>query len=469
MTREVEVAVVGAGTAGLNAMAQVRRVTKNFVLINGGELGTTCARVGCMPSKAMIQVADDFHRRRIFSREGIEGGEGLRVNLPDALEHVRDLRDILVDRVLGHTTDVMGDEFIEGYARFVAPGTLEVGEETIKAKSVVLACGTRPVIPEAWEPFSDRILTTDSLFEQEQLPESVAVIGLGAIGLEMGQSLSRMGVDVTGIDVMETIGGIEDPVVNQAAVDIIGKEFPLWLGQPAEISEADGMLRVDAGDNSVLVEKILVSMGRRSNLDRLDLENAGLGSPDEALAQLDLHTMQIGQTRVFICGDANGERQILHEAGDEGRVAGYNAARPESQKFARKTPLMITFADPNIAMVGVSHSALDSDETVVGEMRMGPVGRALLMGSNKGILRIYADQGTGRLLGICMIGPKAENLAHLVAWAISQNMTLLQMLRQPFYHPTIEEALQGALRDAISKAGIASELEDAPPDLVPLD
>ena len=142
MTRKVKVAIVGAGTAGLNAMGQVRRVTGDFVLINGGTLGTTCARVGCMPSKAAIQVADDFERRSIFSREGIAGGDGLKVDPDLAFEHVRDIRDILVDRVLAHSTDPLGDEFVDGYARFVAPGVLEVNGETIEAESIVLAPGT---------------------------------------------------------------------------------------------------------------------------------------------------------------------------------------------------------------------------------------------------------------------------------------------------------------------------------------
>ncbi|MCW9014128.1 MAG: FAD-dependent oxidoreductase, partial [Gammaproteobacteria bacterium] len=105
MNREVDVAIIGAGSAGLYAMSQVKRFTDNFVLIDGGELGTTCARVGCMPSKALIQVAEDFHRKSIFDREGIEGKEALRINIPDAMEHVQDLRDTFVDRTRSHSTD----------------------------------------------------------------------------------------------------------------------------------------------------------------------------------------------------------------------------------------------------------------------------------------------------------------------------------------------------------------------------
>jgi len=128
MEQQVEVAIIGAGSAGLYALGQVKRSTDSYVMVDGGELGTTCARVGCMPSKAMIQVAEDFHRRMIFSREGIEGGFELEINGADALEHVQDLRDIFVDKVLSSTTDHMGEEFIPEYARFLEPDLLAVGE-----------------------------------------------------------------------------------------------------------------------------------------------------------------------------------------------------------------------------------------------------------------------------------------------------------------------------------------------------
>ena len=175
--------------------------------------------------------------------------------------------------------------------------------------------------------------------------------------------------------------------------------------------------------------------------------------------------MRCGDRRVFIAGDISGSDQILHEAADEGRIAGYNAAHTESVAFARKTPLAITFTSPNICTVGASLADLDPGTTAIGEMRLGPVGRALVMGANRGIVRLYADQISGVLLGATLVAERGENLAHLLAWCISENMTALQMLRKPFYHPTMEEALQGALRDLLSMVELAPELLDAPAEL----
>jgi dihydrolipoamide dehydrogenase len=447
MEREVDVAIIGAGTSGLNAMSQVRKAGKSFVLINGGYLGTTCARVGCMPSKAFIQVAQDYHRREVFDRHAIEGGETLSFNMEDALEHVRDMRDIFVDRVLDNSTDNLdADHLIEGYAEFVEPRVLQVGDQRIRAGKVVIATGSRPVVPEAWKRFGDRVITTDDIFEQEVFPKTMAVVGLGVIGLELGQALHRMGVEVTGIDALETIGGLSDPVTNGIAVEIFSKEFPIWLGQPAEISEQGDYLKVTAGENNVLVEQVLVSIGRRPNLDRLHLDRLGVELDDQGVPRFDPHTMQVASLPVFIAGDTAGDRAILHEAGDEGKIAGYNAAHDTVMAFRRKTPLAITFCDPNLVTVGARWSELqDRNDVAVGEMRLGPVGRALIMGKNRGVIRVYAEQGTGKLLGAALVSPRGENLGHLLAWSIQQDLTVYDLIRMPFYHPVIEEALQAAL------------------------
>ena len=446
--RQVDVAIIGSGSAGLYAMSRVRPSGKSVVLINGGELGTTCACVGCMPSKAVIQVAEDFHRRGVFKRFGLEGHESLSLDLSEAMEYVQDLRDMFVERVISNSTDRMPEGmFIEGYARFVEPNVLEMEDGLrIHAGKVIIATGSRPIVPAAWQPLRDRIITTDEFFELETVPESVAVIGLGVIGLELGQSLKRLGCEVTGIDMQQVIGGLTDPEVIKTAIDIIGKEIPMWLGHAAEVSEgSNGRLRVSAGDNSVEVERVFASLGRRPNVDRLGLEAIDAPVDENGIPVYDPNTMQVGDLPVFMAGDVTGERMILHEAGDTGRIAGYNASREDVTAFRRKTPLAINFCDPNICVVGARWNELYHDTSEVGEIGFAPVGRALIMGRNKGMLRVYGDRQTGRILGAEMIGPRCEHLAHLLCWSIEQELTAGRLLRMPYYHPVIEEALQAAL------------------------
>jgi dihydrolipoamide dehydrogenase len=139
-------------------------------------------------------------------------------------------------------------------------------------------------------------------------------------------------------------------------------------------------------------------------------------------------------------------------------MAAYNATHEPVLAFKRKVPLAITFCDPNIVSVGAAWDSLDESDIAVGEMKFGPLGRALVMGKNKGLLRLYARKRDGRLLGAAMIGPKGENLGHLLAWCVQQELGVTDLLKMPFYHPTIEEGLQGALYDLRGKLDIKAEI-----------
>lgn len=458
MTREVDVAILGAGSAGLFALSQVKRETDNYVLINGGELGTTCARVGCMPSKVLIQVAEDFHRKSIFEREGINGAVELSIDIPAAMEHVQDLRDVFVDRTLGVTDELDETHLIDGYAKFVSNDTVEVNGEQIKAKSIIIATGSTPVIPSAWQDFADDVVTTDEFFELEDLPESMAVIGLGSIGLEIGQSLHRMGVKVVGIDQLEAVAKLEDEEVNRLAVAVIGKEFPLWLGQAAILEKIDNGIQVTAGENQQVVDKVLASLGRKPNLDNLNLQATDIKLDANGIPLYDPLTMQIGNLPIYIAGDVNADRPLLHEAGHEGRVAGYNAVHHPVEKFKRKVALGITFCEPNIATAGAQLNELNEEDIAIGEIQFSPVGRALIMGKNRGLLRLYVRKSDGLLLGACMCCVKAENLAHLISWSIQSGMSVFDMLKMPFYHPVIEEALQAALYNVLAQLEVKHDL-----------
>jgi dihydrolipoamide dehydrogenase len=453
MEKTVDVVIIGAGTAGLNAMEEVRKVTEDFVLINGGPLGTTCARVGCMPSKVMIQIADDFHRRDVFATEGIGRGDALVFDMEKAMVRVRSLRDRFVNGIIEGLIAPLGDRFIEGYAEFVEPTRLKVGEKKIRADKIVIAAGSKPLIPGQWNHFRDRIVTTDRIFELGRLPANMAVVGLGAVGLELGQALGRMGIRVTGFDMLNRVGGLQDDEVNQTAVEIFSKEIPIHLGSAAEIEDDNGRLRVTSGDTSVLVDKVLLSMGRIPNVHGLHLERLGLDLNDKGLPAFDRNTFQVGDLPIFIAGDVNGDLPVLHEAAHEGTVAGYNAVHDPPVAFRRKTPVAIAFTDPNVCTVGVSWGEVEQNPPAVGTARFHG-GREKIMLSEGGMIRIYADGGNGRLLGAEMAAPGGEHLAHLLAWSIQQELTVFDLLTMPFYHPAVEETLQGALED------LADQVED---------
>jgi dihydrolipoamide dehydrogenase len=443
---KVDTVIVGAGTAGLSALREVRRYTDDFLLVNDGHWGTTCAAVGCMPSKALIEAANAFHRRHDLHAFGIRGADGLQADIPAVLARVRKLRDSFVkgpESVPGE----LGKRALQGRARMKGPGVVEVDGKEIEARAIILAPGSSPVVPAPWKAFGDRILTSDTLFELPELPRRIAVIGLGAIGIEIAQALSRLGLEVAGFDAAETLAGIDDPAVLAAFRPLIEAEFSIHLGASAELQETGDALRVTAADGAFEADAVLAAIGRRPNLAGLGLDTLGVPLDDRGMPQIDPETLRIGDLPVFLAGDANGLRPLLHEAADEGHIAARMAAPDATGRgFCRRTPLSVVFSSPQLARVGPSLSALPED-VVTGEFDFFRQGRARIAATNAGVLRLYARPSDGRLLGAEMCAPAAEHMAHLLALAVEQRMSVPQILAMPFYHPVLEEGLRSALRD----------------------
>lgn len=453
MTQHYKVVIIGAGTAGLSARREVAKQTDDYLIIDGGPLGTTCARVGCMPSKVLIQVADDYHRRHSFAQQGIQGGEHVSVDLPQVLAHVRSLRDRFVKGVKEDMEPWLKEKFMQGFARFTGPQTIQVGDRSINADRFIVATGSKPIIPKAWQPCEDFLLDTDGFFEQDTLPESVVVVGLGVIGLELGQALARLGVEVTGISLDKAYGGLSDPDVQAEAHAIFAAEFPVVLSPVEKLTRVGDEVEVQTEQKTIRAKKVLVTMGRRPQFQNLNLEATGAEFDENGRPIFEKSNFRINGTNIFYVGDVNGHRPLLHEASDQGRIAGYNALRVDSHCFRQRPLVTIVFSDPNIAMVGESYRSLKqrAADFVIGEVSFRGQGRAIVKLKEKGLLRVYVDRTTGLLLGAEMIAPDGEHLAHLLVWAMGAQFTVKQILALPFYHPVTAEGLRTALRQAAKK------------------
>jgi len=465
--RTVKYAILGAGTSGLTALGAIRKQTDDFVIINGGSLGTTCARVGCMPSKAIIQSANLYHKRHKLSLFGIEGSEAMSVDKVKVLERVRGLRDRFTNGVQsGSTATLKEGQFIDGYAKFVGENQLEVNGEMIQAEKIIIATGSRPVVPETWLKLEDKLLTSDEIFELHELPKRVAVIGLGIIGLELGQALSRLGVEVIGFEMQKTVGGLSAPTAIDKAVELFSKEFPLHLGAAAQLENTKNGVLVKLEDESFEVDVVLASLGRRPNIDSLDLEQAGVAIDERGMPKFNINTMQIEDKPLFIAGDVNTYRPILHEAGHEGKIAVLNAmAYPEIKAYKRKTPIGVAFTDPDIGFFGENYRDLDLSKIEMASFDLERNnGRAIVMAEDHGVICLYGDKETHRLIGGEIVMPHAEHFTHLLTWAVEQEMTVLDLIKMPFYHPVLEEAIQSALYGLYQKLytdeerGIEAEL-----------
>lgn len=453
--RFVDVAVIGAGSAGMGAFRAAKAWTDNVVLIEGGDYGTTCARVGCMPSKLLIAAAEAAHAVRLAPEFGVNTG-GVDIDGVAVMDRVRRERDRFVGFVVESVENIPDKQRIRGRARFLDDHRIQVGENTIvHAKRIVIATGSTPSFPKFLTELGDRLVVNDDIFNWQRLPRSVAVFGPGVIGLELGQALGRLGVEVLMFGRSGKVGPLTDPAVMESARKAFSQEF--YLDANAKVHR---VLRVDDGvyieyagpdgrSRVTIVDYVISATGRTPNVSGMGLENTTLPLDERGIPEFDAQTLRIGQSHVFIAGDVNDDRPLLHEASDEGRIAGDNAGRyPNIKAGLRRSPLSIVFTDPQIAMVGSRYGELSDKDIVVGEVSFEDQGRSRVMLKNQGLLRIYADPDDGRFLGAEMFGPRAEHLGHLLAWAHQSNMTVEQMLEMPFYHPVIEEGLRTALRDA---------------------
>ncbi|MDM8165650.1 dihydrolipoyl dehydrogenase [Roseovarius sp.] len=446
MTRHVaDVAVIGAGTAGLAAERHARRQGAETRLIDPDFAGTTCATVGCMPSKLLIAAADAAHGASDADRFGIHAR--VEVRGADVLGRVRRMRDDFAAGVRRSIADLPDGTCLKARARFEAPGELALDTgDTVEARAVVIATGAAPDLPGPYRAVADRVLTNRTIFELDDLPASMAVIGAGPLGLELAQAMHRLGVQVEVFDAGDSLAGLP-PETSAALYAVLSDSFPIHLDcKPEPAAHPDGV-DLSWHGNTARFERVLVAAGRPPSLDALELENADLDLDDHGTPIFDPDTLQCGDAPVFIAGDANHDRPLLHEASDEGTIAGCNAATwPKVSASPRKTPLAISFTRPEAATIGTIPGP-DEAGHVTGTADYGDQGRAKVMGQAHGLVRLHASATDGRLTGASLCAPGGEHLAHLLAWVIQQGLTASDVLDLPFYHPTLAEGLQTALRD----------------------
>lgn len=455
-TLETDIAIIGVGSAGMVAYKSARKHTDRIVTIESGPYGTTCARVGCMPSKLLIAAGNAARAVRQASHFGVHA-PAPRIDGVAVMQRVREERDRFAQFSVDEVEAWPPEHRLRGQARFIAPGLLQIDEHTqVRARTVVIATGASPVVPsELKEALGERLIINDDVFDWQDLPQSVAVMGSGVIGLELAHALHALGVRVRLLSRNHKIGPLSDPDVLASAQHITAAELPCAFNsqlEQATRTEQGVQLHYTNEDGSSTTETfdyLLMATGRKPNLSGLNLAAAHVALDERGQPSIDTLTRQIKNQPIFITGDAHSERPVLHEASDDGFAAGNNAAAwPDVRPYPLRASLGIVFSKPQIAMVGKSHRQLQQNKQAFARstQSFANQGRARVDGNNSGMLALYADPSNGRFLGAEMIGPEAEHIAHLLAWALQQEQTVAQMLACPFYHPTVEEGLRSGLQ-----------------------
>lgn len=447
--------IIGAGTAGIAAYQEAIKYTQNILIVNDGSWTTTCARVGCMPSKVLISAANRMHDIQNANLVGLN--VKAEINTSQVMQHVRMLRDHFTNATLKDVNSWATEHKISGQTQFVNQNTIIVNGQEYQSKSFIVAVGSTPTVDSQWkEQLGDRLITSDQIFELEKLPQSLAVIGSGVIAIELAQAMQRLGVKTTVFARSRKVGALSSPALQKLAQDEISKNLNIKFETlPTRVQRATQGVIIKFEENNqpqqLNVEYLLVATGRKSYLDTLLLNNIDHTYTDLKKLPVNSKTKQLGDYPIFITGDAHTNTPIQHEAAHEGRQAVHNCLNyPAIKSLKTLTPLAIVFSAPEMAIAGQSFKQLSDAkiEFVTGMVSYEKQGRALVLAKDSGAIEVYIDQSSRKLLGAELFVEAAEHMAHMLAWMISEDLTVDEILDKPFYHPTLEEGLRTALKHA---------------------
>lgn len=324
---------------------------------------------------------------------------------------------------------------------------------TVEAKAFVLATGSEAVRPQPLQDvLGDRLITTDELFYLPELPRSMAIVGLGPIGLEMGVALTRLGCQVVGSNRSRKLGQMDDPEVNTAAMAHFSALFPLVFGEPVQAQRrSDGRVDFQAGSVQAQVDWVLAAAGRAPRVGELALDQAGAQWGEKGRLRWDAVTQQLTGIPLFVAGDVSGDRPLMHEAAVGSTIVAQHALRhlglmgTDQALRQRSAPLSIVFSDPDLAWVGQRFAKLPPNAVVATTHGSGN-SRSQIMQAPEHLLRLYADATSRKFLGASIFCAGGEHLANQLAWAVQRGETVDILLDLPYYHPTVEEMIDNALK-----------------------
>ena len=441
----VDVLVIGGGPGGYTAAARAAELGKEVVLVEDGQLGGVCLNVGCIPSKALITVADHHDRARGFATRGVPAGQGA----VDLLA-TQTWKQEVVDQLVGGVRTLLGSvEVVDGFARLLDDRrvAVESGDQVshYRFDACILATGSRPVQLPDLPVDGERVLDSTGVLALEEVPESLAVVGGGYIGLELGTAYAKLGAAVTIVEALDHIGGGFDPEL----VRVVEQRFEelgvtVLTGARAGGLRAEG-LEVETAEGEVVVPaaQVLVAVGRVPNSDGLQLDNAGIEPGEGGRIPVD-EQGRTSSSRIYAIGDLVDGPALAHKASAEGRVAAEAIAGLPSA--ADGTVPLIAFTDPELASVGLTEAAARElgHEVVVGKARFATSGRALTLGATEGVVKLVVDRADEVVLGVHLAGPDASDLISEGAVIVECALRLEDVLGTIHPHPTLGESVHDA-------------------------
>lgn len=447
-----EVLVIGGGPGGYAAAARLGRAGKDVTLVDAAELGGVCLNRGCIPSKALIRAAETAH--------GLRGAEAIGITAQAVkvdFARVQAWKAQVTQRLRQGVASLMKQgrvTVVQGRARFVGGDRVAVdtghGSETYRFQHCIVATGSRPAELRGFAFDGRRIIDSTGALELDEVPAELCVIGGGYIGLELGTAYAKLGSKVTVLEALDRLlPGVDPELV--AVVDRRLRALGVTVRTSARASgwrEEDGKAIVEgqAGGEAFAVraDRVLVATGRRPNSDGLDLDQAGVAVDPRGFITVD-EGRRTTARNIYAIGDVAGEPMLAHKAYREAGVVADGILGHPAAMDPVAIPAVI-FTDPEISTAGLTEEAARAAgfEPVVSRFHFVASGRALTLGARDGFVKLVGDRGSGRLLGVHIVGPEASELIAGAVIALEMGCQVEDVALSIHPHPTLSEGIMEA-------------------------
>ncbi len=454
--REFDYIIIGAGAAGFSSLIKINELTKDkpeILMVSKGPLGGTCVNTGCVPSKALIEVAKHLKKLNIFEDRGLKI-TGYNMEFQRLFESIRDLTSRLrkskYEDILNEMDNV---EFIQGEARFIDKDTIEVNNgRKFKGKKILIATGSRPNIPNI--PGIEKIdyYTTEDIWTMEGKPTQMAVIGSGAIGLELSQAFARLGVDVHVIEVLDRPIPTTEPEISRMLTDILrrdGVKF-YFKTRVKEIHSKNGEIILKlishSGEHEITVDTLLIAAGRRPNSDRLNLERAGVEVDSRGFIKVD-NKMKTTNPNIYAAGDVAGTpKPAMLEtiAAREGVVAASSMIGVEPETIDYNSIPVVVFTDPELAFVGLTEEKVMESVGACAcrGVQFSLMPKSQILNIEDGYAKLVIDPYTGTVKGLHVLAPYASELIIQGSLYIRHEYRVEDVINLIQVFPTVSEIVK---------------------------
>lgn len=453
---DFDLIVIGSGPGGYHAAIRAAQLGLKVACIEKDEVGGVCLNIGCIPTKALLHASHTLEESRHASEYGIDFGE------PKLdLKALQGWKDGVVKKLTGGVKQLLKGnkvEVVAGEARFVEANAVQVGDRRLTAKSFIVATGSRPIQIPGFEPDGEKIVDSTGALLVSEVPKRFMALGGSAIGLEFADVYRALGSEVTVVELMDRIVPTADAAASAALAKAMEKRgITLRTGTKAlsQKTTKKGVEVVlegkDGKQETVVVDKLLVAVGRRPNGHGLGLEEIGVKVDERGFVPTDA-AKRTNLQHVYAIGDVSGGALLAHKAMKEGLVAAEHAAGKPAA-YDTLVPAVI-YTHPELATVGMTEQeAKDAGfEVRTGSFPVSVSSRAMTLGGSEGVFKVVGDAKTDLLLGVHIVAPNAGELISEAALALEMGATIEDLGATQHAHPTMAEGLMEAAEHAHGKA-----------------